>query len=256
MNDLLERDFEKKIRLIKDKTNVLHFSTGADSAACFFKLRENGIDPILVYHYFIKDLPMVRNYLDYFQKKFNVRVFQFPSTLWMEHIGRALFQLPIKARDKFANDIGMYGLDRFTKDDFDFCIRDALGGDVVFHLGLRYTDGLRRFQHLQKHGVMFNDKFYPIASFQIKDVQNILEKNGCLLPIEYGLWGISFESPRAWNVNLIKESCPETFKKIKHVFPMIELQGVRKYSKLNNHFKSRVAQFGRFAMPKEMCQIW
>jgi hypothetical protein len=256
MNEYLEKDFLQKAGGLKGRTNVLHFSTGADSVACYLRLREHGIDPVLVYHYFLKNLPMVKNYLDYFSKKFNVRVYQIPSTLWAEHIDNALYQLPIRAAEKFRNNITSAGLEYYTKENTDAIIRDALGGDVVFHLGLRYTDGLRRYQHLQRHGVSFEDKFYPVASFQIKDIQNILEKHDCLLPLEYKLWGISWEAPRAWNINLIKEHCPETYKRIRAVFPMAGLEGARKYARLNRHFKSRLSQFSRFAIKKEMYPVW
>jgi len=211
MNEQLEKDFLSKVDTLKDKTNVLHFSLGADSVACYLRLKEFGIKPILVYHYFLKDLPMVKNYIDWFENKFNEHIYQFPSTLYSEMINKALFQLPIKARERFRNKIISFGLDKHTKEKFDRFLDTALGKGVIFHLGLRYTDGLRRYQHLSKYGCSYGNKFYPIVSFQVKDIQDILEKNGCLLPIEYRLWGLSFESPRAWNINLIKEHCPETY---------------------------------------------
>jgi hypothetical protein len=256
MNEILEYDFSGKVESLKNKTNVLHFSTGADAVASYLKLKEHDIHPILVYHYFLKDLPMVKNYIDYFQRKFNERIYQFPSTLWAERIDNVLYQPPVWAREKFGHHIAHYELDKFTKDMFDKLIADTLGGDVVFHLGLRYTDGIRRYQHLTRHGASFGDKFYPIASFQIKDIQAILEKHDCLLPIEYRLWGISFESPRAWNMNLIKEHCPETYRQILGTFPLAGAEGLRKYAMLNKHFKQRITQFGKYAMPKEMYPIW
>ena len=257
MLEQLENDFKAKVGGLKGKTNVLHFSTGADSVACFLKLRENGIEPILIYKYFIKDLPMVKNYIDYFEKKFNVHVFQFPSTLWAEHNDKVLYQLPIKAREKHFNNLSKYYLDLYTKDVFDQSLAKTLGGDVVFHLGLRYTDGLRRYQHIMKHGCSFENKFYPIASFKVADIQELLDKYDCKLPIEYGLWGISFESPRSFNINLIKENCPSTYEAIKKQFPMIGALGLRdKYTRLNQHFKARVTQFKKFAMPKEGYEIW
>jgi len=256
MNELLEKDFLSKVESLKDKTNVLHFSCGADSIASYLRLKEFGIKPILIYHYFIKDLPMVKNYIDWFEKTFNERVYQFPSTLYSEMIDKALFQYPVRARERFRNHIECYGLFKHTKENFDNFIAESLGGDVVFHLGLRYTDGIRRYQHLSKHGCSFKNKFYPIVSFQIKDIQEILEKYNCLLPLEYKLWGISFESPRAWNINLIKEHCPETYKQICEVFPMIGAEGLRKYSVLNKHFKQRLTQFSKYAMSKEMYPVW
>ena len=220
MNEALEKDFLNKVDSLKNKTNVLHFSCGADSIACYLRLKEFGIKPILVYHYFIKDLLMVKNYIDWFEKKFNERVYQFPSTLFSEMIDKVFFQYPVKAREKFFYKIACFDLHKHTKSNFDKFIADAIGGDVIFHLGLRYTDGIRRYQHLQKHGCSYKDKFYPIVSFQVKDIQDILEKHDCLLPLEYKLWGISFETPRAWNINLIKEHCPETYKQITDFFPI------------------------------------
>ena len=260
MNEQIEKDFLSRVDSLKDKTNILHFSCGADSVACYLRLKEFGINPILVYHYFIKGLPIHQNYIEWFQKKFNERIYQFPSTLFSEQFGRALYQYPVKAREKFRNRIyGIVGhdLEDHTKEGFDRFLAGTVGGDVIFHLGLRYTDGLRRFQHLSKNGCSYGNKFYPIASFQVKDIQNILEKYDCLLPIEYRLWGISFESPRAWNINLIREHCPVTYKMILDIFPLAGGKGLRdRFNKLNKHFKQRIFQYGRFAMPREMYETW
>jgi len=255
MNEQIERDFQSKVGSLKDKTNILHFSCGADSVASYLRLKEYGIKPILVYHYFIKDLPMVKNYIDWFEKYFNVKIYQFPSTLFSEKLDNALYQYPVKAREKFRNRIGTV-LEDHTKERFDKFLSDTVGGDVIFHLGLRYTDGIRRYQHLSKCGCSHGNKFYPIASFQVKDIQDILEKHNCLLPIEYSLWGLSFESPRAWNINLIKEHCPETYKMICHWFPLIGSQGLRRFKVHTKWHKQRITQFGKYAMKKEMCKTW
>lgn len=110
---------------------------------------------------------------------------------------------------------------------------------------------------IRKAGVMFNNKFYPIASFKISDIQAILKKHNCKLPIEYGLWGISFESPRAWNIGLIKEHCKETYKQILGHFPLIDYEMYReKYNKLNRHFTTRLSQYSQFAISKEEYAEW
>ena len=256
MNEILEKDFLTKVDSLKDKTNVLHFSCGADSVACYLRLREYGIKPVLIYNYFLRNLPMVKNYIDWFEKKFDVHIFQFPSTLYSEMVDNALFQLPVRARERFRNRIGCYGLDKHTKDSFDRLIDKTLGGNVIHHFGLRYTDGLRRYQHLIKHGCSYGNKFYPVVSFRVKDIQDILERNTCLLPIEYGLFGRSFESPRAWNINLIKEHCPESYRQICEVFPLVGVESLRKYAALNKSHKQRITQFGKYAQKKEMCPTW
>jgi hypothetical protein len=169
---------------------------------------------------------------------------------------RALFQYPVKARERFRNRIGTC-FERHTKDWFDKFLDDALGGSVIFHLGLKYTDGLHRYRHLMKNGVSYGNKFYPAASFQVKDIQAILEKHNCLLPIDYRLYGMSFESPRAWNINLIKEHCPVTYRQILEYFPLVGAEGLRdKFNVLSKRHKQRITQFGGYAMNKEMCGSW
>ncbi|MDR0474185.1 MAG: hypothetical protein LBH43_11005 [Treponema sp.] len=161
----------------------------------------------------------------------------------------------MKARERFRNRIGC-DLAGHTKEKFDKFLSDTLGGNVIHHFGLKYTDGLRRYQHLIKNGCSHGNKFYPAASFQVKDIQAILDKYGCLLPIDYRLFGMSFESPRAWNLGPIKEHCPETYKQLRGVFPMIGAGILRKYAALNKHHKQRITQYEKYAMKKEMCPVW
>lgn len=258
---LLEKDFNKKIDLIKDKINILHFSTGADSVASFLKLRENGIEPILIYKYFIPHLKMVDNYIDYFQNKFNVRIYQFCHPLFTQMMGNLQFQKPMteKKGNKLFNNYYIQAAYNFGKDKraFDYHLDNIFGKKAIYHYGLRYTDGINRFRHLRKAGVMFNNKFYPIASFKISDIQAILKKHDCKLPIEYKLWGISFETPRAWNIGLIKEHCPETYNKILEYFPTIDYEMYReKYNRLNRHFTARLSQYSEYAISEEEYKKW
>ena len=255
MNEALEKDFLSKIDSLRDKTNVLHFSCGADSVAAYLKLKENEIKPICIYHYFIKDLPLHKNYIDWFEKKFNEHIYQFPSVLFIEMFDRMLFQYPVKARERTRNRIG-YNMAGFTKEKYDKIIADTLGGDVIFHLGLKYADGIRRFSHLQKNGVSFENKFYPIASFKVSDIQDILARYNCVLPYEYRLWGTSFESPRAWNIGLLKEFCPVTYKKILEFFPLVGAESLRKYAALSKYHKQRTTQYKDFAMRREDYPVW
>ena len=255
MNEQLKKDFLSKVDSLRNKTNILHFSTGADAVASYLHLRDHGIRPILIYHYFLPHLRMVENYLNWFEKMFNERVFQFPSTLFSWWFDNAIFQYPVKARERFRNRIGT-GFEKHTKEWFDQLLASTLSGNVIFHLGLKYTDGLHRYRYLMNNGVSYGNKFYPAAAFQVKDIQAILEKYDCLLPIDYRLYGMSFESPRAWNINLIKKSCPETYKQILEYFPLVGAEGLRKYAPLSKHHKQRVTQFQNYAMKKELYELW
>lgn len=193
MQEEFEKQIQETIPKIKDKLHILHFSTGADSVACYLRLKEWGIDPILIYDCFLPNIPMVDNYIDYFEKKFNVKVYKLPSKLYAQHIDNALYQYPVKSRENFRNEITPYELWKWDSNKARKKILQALGlkkEQVVFHKGIRYTDGQFRYLSIKNHGVYHKDgRFYPIASFKVSDIQDILKEYDCKLPIEYRLWG-------------------------------------------------------------------
>lgn len=261
MNEEVEKQIQEAIPKIKDKINILHFSTGADSVACFLRLREWGIEPYLVYDCFLPHIPMVDNYIDYFEKKFNTHVYRIPSKLYCEHIDNALYQIPVRKRETFRNKITPYELWKYDSNKLRKAILKHFNlrqDKVVFHKGIRVSDGMFRALSIKKHGVYHKDGcFFTIASYFASDVKDILRKYDCKLPIEYSLWGISFEAPRAWNIGLIRQHCPESYEYICKYFPMIKaLQYRDQYNKLNQHFKSRLTQFKEFAMDKKDYEVW
>lgn len=261
MQEEFEKDILQNVPKIKDKVNILHFSTGADSVASYLRLREWGIKPILIYDYFLPHIPMVDNYIDYFEKKFDVKVYRLPSKLYCQHIDNALYQLPIKAREKFRNEITEFELWKMDSNKRRKQILKSLNmkpENVVFHKGIRYTDGQWRYITIKKNGVYHKDgSFYSIASFKVSDIQDILDRYDCKLPIEYKLWGISLEAPRSWNIGLIRENCPQSYEYICKYFPMMKLLEHRdNFNKLNIHFKQRLSQFSDYAIDKNLYKIW
>ena len=166
MNLEIENKIQESIPLIKNKTHILHFSTGADSVSCFLRLRELGIEPILIYNYYLPHIPMVDNYIDYFEKKFNVHVYKLPSAVYLKNIDNALYQLPIKARETFRNHITDFNLVRKNeqaKQRKD--ILKAIGkkeGEVIFSRGLKYTDGFFRFYNIKTYGIVSKDYHFAL----------------------------------------------------------------------------------------------
>lgn len=262
MNDEIEKKIIEAIPKLQDKLNILHFSTGVDSVVSYLRLKEFGIKPILIYKYFLPDIPMVMNYIDWFERKYNERVYLIPNTLFYQHIDNALYQFPIYGREDFRNNLTPFLFYKeFRKKSVDKKILKAIGlkkEDVVFHVGVRYTDGLLRYLSIQKNGVWNKDNtFFPIASFKVNDLKEMLDKYECKLPIEYKLFGISFESLRSWNIGLIRQECPASYEYMLQFFPMVKLLEYRdKFNTLNKHFKIRVTQFKDYAIDKSLYDVW
>lgn len=261
MQEEIEKKIQEKIPLIKNKTHILHFSTGVDSVACYLRLREWGIQPILIYDYFLPDIPMVDNYIDYFEKKFDVKVYKVPSVFCVQFIDNALFQLPIKARESFRNKTTDLEFYKITNDKTRKKIIEALRlrkQDVIFHKGLRYTDGQYRYMSIIRNGVLTQQNtFLPIASFKMSDIKELLDKYDCKLPIEYKWLGMSFEWVDSRNIMYIKEQCPKSYEYICSYFPLIKTQEYRtEYNNINMHNKIRLSNFKDYAIDKSLYEEW
>ena len=265
MQEEFEKQIQETILKIKDKLHILHFSTGADSVACYLRLKEWGIDPILIYDYFLPHIPMVDNYIDYFEKKFNTRIYRLPSEFCVRWMDNALFQLPIKARENFRNATTELEFYKINNNRNRKAVLNALNlkkEDVIFHKGIKYGDGLFRKLSLKNNGVYSekNHSFCPIASFNLSDVVDILDKWNCKLPIEYGWLGFSFEWVQSMNINYIKENCPVSYEYIKNYFPLIDVLAYRdKYVKVNSKTGNkgiRLANFCKFAIEKDLYEVW
>jgi hypothetical protein len=262
-HNILNKDFKEKISYLKkDKKNIflLHFSCGADSIAAYIRLKDEGIKPILCYQYFLPDIPFIKNYIDYFEKKYNEKIIQTPSTLFYENFDNAFYQNPL-LQDRIYEAMGKYELYTRNKKTLKYELgqRFSQNGkyNVIHCVGLKYTDGINRFTHLRKNGVLFKDHLYPVADCKVSDIKQLLDKENLKLPIEYKLWGISFESPRSFNIPLIKEHLPESYKYIKKYCPFIAIEAHRpKYNELNRHFKSRLTIYKDYAINKSEDLIW
>ena len=264
MHEEYEKQIQSYIPKIKEKVNILHFSTGADSVACYLRLKEWGIEPILIYDYYLPHIPMVDNYIDYFEKKFNVHIYRLPSEFCVRWIDNALFQLPVKAREDFRNATTELGFYKITNNSNRKSILKALGlkkEQVVFHKGIKYDDGCWRRITIMKNGVYSeaNHTFFPIASFQVSDIISILEKYDCKLPIEYNWLGVSFEWLESRNINFMIRDCPASYEYIKRYFPLVDVLKYRNYTDVNlktGHKRVRLANLQKFAIDKDLYKVW
>jgi hypothetical protein len=58
MNDEIEQKIIDSLGIVRDKKIVLFFSCGADSTACYLRMKDWGIKPFLLHRYYIYDLPL------------------------------------------------------------------------------------------------------------------------------------------------------------------------------------------------------
>jgi hypothetical protein len=225
MNAVIEAQIQENIPQMKKKEHILHFSCGADSVACHLRMREWGIEPTLIYMYYIDNLPFVENYIKYYEKKMNCHIYKLPSPLFWFDFENGLFQKPMVGQPLYQG-IRSFGWGKYSTKTYNEILKIAKP-DSMHAKGLRVTDGINRASMLKKKGPIIGDTWYPIASYGFNDIKALLTKHGVKLPIDYSLWGMSFESPRHWMLPAMKAELPESYKMIKKYFPLIGLQAAQ-----------------------------
>ncbi|MBA4274074.1 MAG: hypothetical protein C0436_00310 [Alphaproteobacteria bacterium] len=223
MNDTIETSIQSELPRLKKEKHILHFSCGADSIACYLRMREWDIEPTLVYMYYIEGLPLVQSYIDYFQERFGVRIHQLPNTLLWDDLGMGYFQPPTMEMH-YPRYVRRMGWGKYDKKAYNAALSSIF--QAHYHAkGLRVTDGINRAANLKRYGPVRHDKreWSPVAPFGFNDIKDVLRKHDCKLPYDYSIFGMSFESPRYWQMPILRDKCPETYKKILSYFPMMDL---------------------------------
>lgn len=248
MHAELECQIRGQIELAKSKNVIISFSTGADSLACYLRLKEWGITPAaLIYMEYIHDLPMVRNYIDYFEDKENIKVYRIASKLYREDLRNGLFQRPGVGQKMFADST----IRNESKSVLNERIISSFN-DPLLVIGLRYTDGIFRYKTLIEKGALRGNEWNPTASFTEADTAAIIANSGIKLPFEYRFMGRSFESPRATIANDMAKFAPKTWGKVKEVFPMVSLlEAQGKLIKRPHDMHRRIKSYGHLAMETE-----
>jgi hypothetical protein len=122
------------------------------------------------------------------------------------------------------------GLPTHTDKDYDTYLPLSLKCPQAYKaIGIRANDSITRRYSIKTFGAL-NDKkqtFYPIYDWSNDDLRKCLKENDCKLPIDYELFGRSFDSLQYQFIKPLQQYLPEDFERIKEIFPLIELEILR-----------------------------
>lgn len=231
INDI--KDLSEQVQKAQNSDRLfMSFSTGADSIAMFLRCLESGkwdmSKAVLFYYYLLPDIPWVEDYLEYFQEKYNVKIIQVESAIILDDLAKWHYQTP--ARAWAINEL--YRIDPqhapflMKKEEITMAVRvwAKLPDSTYCAIGTKCGDSaIRRKYMYEKQGIAHNNnKWFPIWDFENTDVIKYIKSHDVKVPYDYELFGISFENIDYRFSKVIKERCPETWKKAKDFYPLIE----------------------------------
>lgn len=215
----------------KNPRPLVSFSLGVDSLAMYLRLKESGLwdmsQAVLYYMYFLPHLPLVDDYIDYFEAREGIKLVQVPGPFFLLRAANWQHMPPHRVEALVANQKTKYGIPEMKNDEIEYFVKKACGfsDDDYTCVGIKGGDSAMRRMALRKtNGINENKKkVYPIGDFENRDVYEIIKRHGLKVPVDYRLFGISFENIEYRFLKPISEQCPETYKKILEWFPLMPM---------------------------------
>jgi hypothetical protein len=226
------------------RKSVLAFSRGKDSLSCAIVMIEAGIEVIPVHYFMVPDLPLVEESLDYYERVlFKRRVLRFPHPAMMQWLETGTFQTmatyEIIDATEWSRPIpinnGFNVIRKMVLAD------EGLDGKKVLNaVGVRQHDSPLRFMSFQKHGPIRESaqSWFPVWDYNKAKLEETIRRSGISLPIDYQLFGRSFDGLARQYLVPIKRHRPEDWRKILEWYPLADVE-VWKYERQEKLWHSK-----------------
>ena len=210
-------------------TAILAFSTGKDSIAAWLQLRRHFKRIVPYYCYTVPELKFVEESLAYYEDFFETHIYRLPHRSLARFLRYMVFQSPPNVtKIEKANILG---------EEYDDAIigelirqEERLPNGAYVATGVRMADSPMRRVGIKTHGAINHNqkRFYPVYDWTKKDLIREIDEAGVKLPIDYKLFGRTFDGIDYRFLAPIKEHFPEDYEKIITWFPLAELELYRR----------------------------
>ena len=214
---------------IAERTNgvaLLRFSCGKDAIASWIQMRRYFKQIVPIYHYLHPDLNFINKSLAYYEDVFETKIIRVPNQMLYKHLNSGLFQT-----QKTWKHILKMGIPNFDNDDVKGYVKDDLGLDagVLTGIGVRSADSLNRWRTINKYGAVNENRqtFYPVYDWDIEKLVSEIKQANIKLPIDYKIWGKSFDGLDYRFIKPLKDHFPDDYEKLKEYFPLIDVEILR-----------------------------
>lgn len=206
---------------------LFRFSCGKDAIGSMIQLKRYFHTIIPIYHYLHPNLEFINNSLAYYEDYFKLKILRVPNQKLYKHINSGLYQ----DLETWNNHLS-YDLPNFDNDEVNERVKLEMGVDkyVKTAIGVRASDSLNRQMSIKKHGSINEGRktYFPIYDWNMERLTNEIIKEGVKLPIDYRIWGKSFDGLDYRFIKPLKEHFPNDYEKLKDFFPLIEVE-IKRY---------------------------
>jgi len=219
---------EDVIRVITDETDtvLMSFSCGKDSIAAWLTIRPHFKRIVPFYLWTVPGLGFVEDSLKYYEDYFGCHILRVPHPSFWRMMNNFVWQSPERCQV-----IEAAGVPSFSYDDLNRIIIAQLGlpEETFICSGVRAVDSPNRWASMKQHGpITWNRRyFYPVWDMRKDELIRLLERHHIKLPVDYALFGRSFDGIDYRFLKPLREYYPVDFERILEWYPMAALEIMR-----------------------------
>lgn len=219
---------EDVIAEIRSRTpeTLLAFSCGKDSVAAWLAIRDKFEKIVPFYMYLIPDnLSFVEEALIYYEQFFQTKIVRMPHDSLYRMLNGYVFQPPER-----QGIIQKLDLPEPEREETAYAVAYDEGmadpENAFTAIGVRANDSIQRRLAIEKHGAINWNKrhYYPIADWSKQRLIDEIKHSGCKLPVDYKMFGRSFDGLDLRFIYQIKKHYPDDYRRILEWFPMVEVE--------------------------------
>lgn len=207
----------------KQADTILAFSCGKDAIAAWLAMRGIFEKIVPYYLYLIPGLEFIDESICYYERFFETKIIRLPHPSCHRMLNNLVFQAP-----ENCLVIEQAMLPSHTYEDVRSAVVGISGVDEKTYVadGVRAADSPIRRVSFATHGPISHNqkKFHPVWDMKKADLVSLFRKFSVKLPVDYQLFGRSFDGLDLRFLLPIKKHLPADYRRILEFFPLAELE--------------------------------
>lgn len=205
---------------------LLAFSTGKDAIAAWLAIRDSFEAVHPYYLYLVPGLEFVEESLAYYEQFFGEKIVRLPHPSLHRWLNNYTFQPP--ERCLVIEQAGLPNHE-YIHIHSAMCDLRKLSGDMLVADGVRAADSPMRRVAIKTHGPITwsQKKYHPVWDWKKADLIDCFKRHNVRLPIDYKLFGRTFDGLDLRFILPLKKHRPADYKRVLEWFPLAELEVFR-----------------------------
>lgn len=225
----LQENSEQLCRRIAEQSNgvgIVSFSTGKDSLASAIQMARYFDRLEYVFLYMVPGLQFQEQMLARYEDLIGKRIVRMPNPSIYKQLEANMYQPPHHL--DVIYDMNLY---QASYDEIFEAAKLDLGLplDTWVGVGNRMADSIMRRTSIVRYGAANSKRlqFFPVFDWSTRQVIDSINDAGWKLPVDYRIWGRSFDGFDYRFLKPLKDHFPEDYQRVREFFPLVDLELLR-----------------------------